>query len=78
MTLEQLKQQKENSYLHAPDDGADWRCDECKQLFTHTKMILVWIALKHNPSEVNNPQWICLDCIDKDWLAGAKDCGMLE
>lgn len=78
MTLEQLKKQEENSYLHAPNDGADWRCSECKQLKPYTQMIITFVAPKHDPNRKDNPHWMCLECIDEYWLSRAKDCGTLE
>lgn len=53
-------------YLHPPNDGAKFRCDECKELFAHNKVIQVWTPNR------KPPKMVCLDCVDEHWFKNAK------
>ena len=69
MTREQA-QEFAPSYLRLPDDGLPYRCDKCKKLFPHDQVFKIF-----TPDEkVHFAQ--CEDCITKEWLNEAKDCGM--
>lgn len=60
------------SYLHMPNDGALFRCCECKQQYKHTKVI------KPFTPDGAVHYCVCLNCIDTTWLGTAKDCGIAE
>ncbi len=60
------------SYLRLPNDGASFRCSDCKQEFMHDDVRLCFI-----PADPL-PRVLCMDCVDEWWYAHAKDCGVAK
>jgi hypothetical protein len=57
-------------YWQMPNDGADFKCDDCEERFSHKLVIIVQVP-KDDSRRV-----LCLDCVDSDWLERAKNLGM--
>lgn len=55
------------TYHPVKNDGADFRCSECQQLFPHTQ---VWLIRLPSPAPSNNRMTyvLCKECVDEDWL----------
>lgn len=71
MTREQAQLQAP-AVLHLPNDGADYRCDECQQLFPHNRVMIPITP------DGKIHQCVCDGCIDQRWLSYATDCGVIE
>lgn len=56
------------AYYHMIDDGAPHKCEVCNARLSYDKVLMTFA-----PGEVH--AIICMDCIDDDWLARAKDLG---
>jgi hypothetical protein len=71
MTREQAQLQAP-SYLHLPNDGDLFRCDECKVRKSYKQVIITFTP----DGKFHYP--ICLECVDEHWFKNAKDCGMVD
>ena len=60
------------SYYHLVDDGADMICQDCKTALNPNSLLLTFTPDK------SIPRVLCKDCIDEDWIAKAKDLGMIN
>jgi hypothetical protein len=60
------------SYLRLPNDGADFKCQCCKESFPHYKVFITF-----TPDGVNHWGVTCQDCLDEHWFSKAKDCGVI-
>lgn len=60
------------SFLLLPDDGASYKCDVCKEYFSHIEVI------KPFTPDGKIHYATCIDCIDEDWMQRAKNCGIAE
>jgi hypothetical protein len=55
----------------AKDDGAEFLCSSCKQLFNakNTNLYLTFTP------DLTPPEVLCDDCVDETWLMKAKNLG---
>ena len=72
MKLELFNQLTGARYATPPMDGAQWKCTDCGDYFSFSKVKLVRVPAH------DKPQIMCNCCIDDDWLEIAKNCGELE
>lgn len=56
---------QEPYYRPVADDGAQFRCVDCQELFSHTRVL--FCATPNGKKSV-----ICDTCLEPDWKAAAK------
>jgi hypothetical protein len=56
-------------YWLLPDDGATFKCDECKQQKKHTEVILTQIPVD------DSRKVLCYNCVDEWWLSNSTNLG---
>lgn len=61
-------------YYKVANDGALWRCTECRELHSYNHVIVALVRTETGPEE---RRLICLDCVDDEWLENAEQVGVL-